>query len=536
VTSVLDQGFDANDHRIRTGMLVSGGLSGMARQPRTLPATAVPVTLSGGPDGGAGRTAGLSGLALSLVLVASFMVVLDFSIVNVALPSIRYALGFGGASVEWVVTAYAITFGGLLVLGGRIADIFGRRSVFVLGLAVFSAASLAAGLADDAVLLVTARAIQGIGAALVAPASLSLITSRIPEGPRRTRALGLYGATASIGYVVGQVLGGVLVQYTSWRFIFLVNVPVGVVAALLAPRLLSPDRRSARSTPLDVGGGLLITLGVALAVFGISEGPTLGWLQPPVIGAVVIAGIALLGFAVVERSHVDPLIDLRLLRRRGLRTAAILTLLVGAWTAGELVVMSVYLQQTLHDSPLVAGLVIAPQGVVGFVTGMFGARLVRRVGMRTWLVMSTAAAGIGFLALSHLPTSGHYSALFAVIVLIGFGTVGTVFGTTVMAASGMAQADQGLVGGVVNTTRQVGAAIGVTALVAIAEGAHARSGIATISGDRTALVVAALVGFGATLVAWFGARPEQPGEPAAATATPVSIRDIRSTTMKARTS
>jgi predicted MFS family arabinose efflux permease len=242
-------------------------------------------------------------------------------------------------------------------------------------------------------------------------------------------------------------------------------------------------------------------------VFGITEGPVLGWVQPLVIGAVVISGLALLGFVAVERSHPDPLIDLRLLRRRGLRTAAILTLLVGAWTAGELVVMSVYLQQTLHDSPLVAGLVIAPQGVVGFMTGMSGARLIRRLGMRTLLVMSTAAAGIGFLVLSHLPTSGHYTALFAVIVLIGFGTVGTVFGTTVMAASGMVQADQGLVGGVVNTTRQVGAAVGVATLVAIAEGANAHTGIATVSGDRTALLVASLVAFGGTFVAWFGTRP-----------------------------
>jgi EmrB/QacA subfamily drug resistance transporter len=523
VTSVLDRGAAESDYRAGAGTLLPGGLTGAAPKPSTSRAAAAPVT----SDGGVERTAGLSGLALSLVLVASFMVVLDFSIVNVALPSIRYALGFGGDSVQWVVTAYAITFGGLLVLGGRIADIFGRRSVFILGLAVFSAASLAAGLTDDAILLVTARAIQGIGAALVAPASLSLITARIAEGPRRTRALGLYGATASIGYVVGQVLGGVLVQFTSWRSIFLVNVPVGVAAALLAPRLLRPDKRSVRSAPLDVRGGLLITLGVALAVFGISEGPVLGWVQPLVVGAVVIAGVALLGFVAVERSHADPLIDLRLLRRRGLRTAAILTLLVGAWTAGELVVMSVYLQQTLHDSPLVAGLVIAPQGVVGFFTGMFGARLVRRIGMRPLLVVSTAAAGIGFFVLSHLPTSGHYSALFAVIVLIGFGTVGTVFGTTVMAASGMAQADQGLVGGVVNTTRQVGAAIGVAVLVAIAEGAHARAGIANVGGDRTALMVASLAGFGGTVVAWFGARRQLEAQRSTAeTATPTFTHDI----------
>jgi EmrB/QacA subfamily drug resistance transporter len=506
-----------------TGTLDLGGLGGTPSRTRTLPAAPAPFAEAGGTE----RAIGLSKSALTLVLVASFMVVLDFSIVNVALPSIRQALGFGGDSVQWVVTAYAITFGGLLVLGGRIADIRGRRLLFVIGLLVFTGASLAAGLADDAVLLVAARAIQGVGAAIVAPASLSLITGRIAEGPRRTRALGLYGATASIGFVAGQVLGGVLVQYTSWRLIFLVNVPVGLAAALLARRLISPDRRRTSSGHLDVGGGSLITLGVATIVFAISEGPVVGWLQPLVLGSLLVAVMAITGFVAVERVHADPLIDLGLLRRRGLRTAAILTLLLGAWTAGELVVLSVYLQQALHDSPLEAGLVIAPQGAIGFMTGMFGARLIQRFGMRTLLVVATAATGAGFLILAHLPLSGHYSPLFAAVVLVGFGTVGTVFGTTVMAASGMAQKDQGLVGGVVNTTRQVGAAIGVAALVAIAEGAHARAGTATVSGDRTAMLVAALVGLSGTVIAWFGTRPGRPLELSTAV-TPI-VNPIRRT-------
>jgi EmrB/QacA subfamily drug resistance transporter len=450
---------------------------------------------------------GLSTAALALVLVASFMVVLDFSIVNVALPSIRHALGFGGDSVQWVVTAYAITFGGLLILGGRIGDILGRRQLFIVGLLVFAAASLAAGLTGDAILLVAARAIQGVGAALVAPASLSLITARLTEGPRRIRALGLYGATASVGFVAGQVLGGVLVQYASWRWIFLVNVPVGIGAALLARRLIESDRRPARPAHLDVVGGLLITVAVACAVFAVSEGPVLGWARPLVMGAFVVAALASVGFVAIERTHADPLVNLSLLRRRGLRTAGILTLLMGAWNAGELVVLSVYLQQTLHDSPVAAGLVIAPQGVAGFITGMFGARLIRRFGMRALLVVATSAVGAGFLVLAHLPAGGHYSPLFAAVVLVGFGTVGTVFGTSVMAASGMAQSDQGLVGGVVNTARQVGAAIGVAVLVAIAEGRHARAGTATVGGDRTAMLVAALAGLAGVLVAWFGARP-----------------------------
>ena len=231
------------------------------------------------------------------------MVVLDFSIVNVALPSIRQALGFGGDSVQWVVTAYAITFGGLLILGGRAADILGRRRMFVAGLVVFAAASLAGGLTGDADLLVAARALQGVGAAFVAPASLSLITAHYVEGPQRTRALGLYGSTAAIGFVTGQVIGGVLVQYTTWRSIFLVNVPVGVAAALLAPLLLAHDRQRGKAIHVDVAGGILSTTSVAALVFAISEGTVLGWDHILVVGAVALAVAGLIGFVTVERAR-----------------------------------------------------------------------------------------------------------------------------------------------------------------------------------------------------------------------------------------
>ena len=198
-------------------------------------------------------------LALALILTAAFMVVLDFSIVNVALASIERELGFSASAAAWIVTGYAIAFGGLLILGGRAADMFGRRRMFMAGLAIFSAASLAGGLAHDPVLLVASRVIQGAGAALVAPSALSLITTGFAEGPQRTRALGMYGATASVGFVAGQVLGGVLVQFTSWRSVFLVNVPVGVAALLLAPRLLGESRLAGQGRRLDVSGALLIT-------------------------------------------------------------------------------------------------------------------------------------------------------------------------------------------------------------------------------------------------------------------------------------
>src|SRR6202043_262350 len=234
------------------------------------------------------------------------------------LPSIQRELHMPADAVQWIVTGYAISFGGLLILGGRAADLLGRRRMFVIGPVPFARASLAGGLAQDPVLLIASRVIQGAGAAIVAPAALSLITTSFPPGPRRTRAIGLYGSMASVGFVAGQVLGGVLVQFTSWRAVFLVNVPVGILALLIAPRLLGESRREVRqdvpSDPagrrrkLDVGGALLITGAVAALVFAVSQADVLGWASPAVLGALLLAAGGGAAFPVVERRHPDPLV------------------------------------------------------------------------------------------------------------------------------------------------------------------------------------------------------------------------------------
>jgi EmrB/QacA subfamily drug resistance transporter len=442
-------------------------------------------------------------LALALILTAAFMVVLDFSIVNVALASIEREFGFSASAVQWIVTGYAIAFGGLLILGGRAADMFGRRRMFMAGLAVFSAASLAGGLAHDPVLLVTSRVVQGAGAALIAPSALSLITTGFAEGPQRTRALGLYGATASVGFVAGQVLGGVLVQFTSWRSVFLVNVPVGVAALLLAPRLLGESRLAGQGRRLDVSGALLITGAIAALVFAVSQAYVLGWSSPAVLGALALATAAGAAFAAVERHHHEPLVPASLLRRPSLRKASTMNLLLGLWNAGELIVLSLYLQQVLHFSPLATGLAIAPQGVIGFAAGAFGARLARRVGIRRVLILTSAMATVGFLALTRLPTGGGYSPLLAAVMLVGFGTAGTAFGTMVTASAGVADGDQGLVGGVINTSRQVGAAIGAALLPAVAE-AVSHGSQAAAGGDRAAMLTAAAAAALATVVACRG--------------------------------
>jgi EmrB/QacA subfamily drug resistance transporter len=446
------------------------------------------------------------------------MVVLDFSIVNVALPSIERELHLAPGAVQWVVTGYAIAFGGLLILGGRAADLLGRRRMFVAGLVAFSLASLAGGLAQDPVLLIAARVAQGAGAAIVAPAALSLITTGFPEGPERTRAIGLYGAVSSVGFVAGQVLGGVLVQFTSWRAVFLVNVPVGLIAAALSPAILGAAKTAASKTKtvqtartraasgirrLDLRGALLITTAVTLMVFAVSQGVVLGWTSPLVIAAVVIAAAAAAGFMKAETRHPEPLIRPSLLHHKGLREGATLSFLLGLWNGGELLVLSLYLQQVLHESPLFTGLVIAPQGVVGFTMGMIGPRLAGRIGVRRLLVVTAAAAAIGFLVLTHLPATGYSPDLFAV-TLIGFGTAGTALGSTVLASRSMADADQGLVGGVINTSRQIGAAVGAALLPAVALGV---SGGIGVSGDRVAMLAAALAALLATAVAWHAAYP-----------------------------
>ena len=431
------------------------------------------------------------------------MVVLDFSIVNVALPSIERELHMPPDAVQWIVTGYAISFGGLLILGGRAADLFGRRRMFITGLVAFALASLAGGLARDPALLIAARVIQGAGAAIVAPAALSLITTGFPEGPQRTRAIGLYGAISSVGFVSGQVLGGVLVQLTSWRAVFLVNVPVGLAAAALAPAILGTAKTRGETHRLDVRGALLITSAVALVVFAVSQGVVLGWTSPLVIAATITAAAAAAVFMRAETNHPEPLIRLSLLRRRGLRDGSTLSFLLGLWNGGEMLILSLYLQQVLHLSPLFTGLAIAPQGVVGFGMGLLGPRLARRLGVKRLLVLTGASAATGFAVLTRLPAGG-YSPVLLVVMLIGLGTAGTAFGSVVLASRGMADSDQGLVGGMINTSRQIGAAVGAALLPAVAVTVSGVSG--GVSGDRAAMLTAGLAALAATAVAWHAAR------------------------------
>ncbi|HUY55640.1 MAG TPA: MFS transporter [Candidatus Nanopelagicaceae bacterium] len=450
---------------------------------------------------------GLGRVALALVLVAAFVVVLDFSIVNLALASIQRELGFSATSLQWVVTAYAITFGGFLILGGGLADRYGRRRIFVVGLVVFTSASLVGGLASGPGLLVAARAIQGIGAAIVAPAALALITSGYRQGGPRNRALGLYGATASVGFVGGLVLGGMLVQLLGWRAVFFVNVPVGLVAAGLALRYLPKPAHRAVAGALDVGGGLLITASIAALVYAVSEAPLVGFGAPDVLLAVILCVTSLAGFVVLERHHPHPLVRFEVLRLPTLRAANAITLLLGVWSGGEMIVVTLYLQEGLHYSPLLSGLAIAPQGLVGLATGLAGSRLVARLGLKRLLMLTATTTGLGLLMLAGATAVGTYPIMLAAVSLVGFGTAGTIFAATVGASNGVSDAAQGLAGGLLNMSRQIGAAIGAAVLLSLAEMGPRASGVITsVAGDREAMLAAAAVALVAVLVAGFGVR------------------------------
>jgi EmrB/QacA subfamily drug resistance transporter len=446
---------------------------------------------------GAIRGGALGAVGLGVVLSGIVVVVLDFSIVNVALPDISRELSVSSTSVQWVVTAYAITFGGLLVLGGRIADLFGRRRLFVGGLIGFAIASAAGGLAADFSLLVVSRAVQGIAAAAVAPAALSILTTSF-HGAVRTRVLGYYGATASVGFVLGLVLGGVLVQTAGWRAVFFVNVPICLVCAALGSRIATADAAPGARPHLDVFGACLVTAGMATLVYTPTAGVDNGWVSLPFFAALAISGLLLTAFVLHERRTPLPLVPLSIFRSRSLAAGDAVTLLLGAWNAGEVLLLSLYLQQVLGYSPLLTGLVVLPQGIAGLVRGAVGASLVARLGIKRFLVASAGIAAVGLGLLLRFPATTRYPLLGIVLFIVGFGTTSTAFAATVAGSAGVSDDEQGVAGALINAARQVGAALGVATLLSIAA-AKSQSGSATdlADGYRTAMGVTAVLALAA---------------------------------------
>src|SRR5437763_1934765 len=399
--------------------------------------------------------------ALTVVCAAFFMTVLDVSIVNVALPSIGKSLHFSREDLQWVITAYAITFGGLLLLGGRAADLLGRRRVFLAGVAVFTGASLLCGLAWSEGVLIAARAIQGLGAAIISPSALSIVTTTFEEGAERNKALGIWGAIGGSGAAVGVLAGGVLTKYAGWEWIFFVNVPVGVLAFLLATRFVR-ESKSERETSQDVAGAITVTAGLALLVYAISRAPVVGWGAGRTIVLLVVAAALLVGFVLWERRARDPLMPLGIFRIRTVAGANAAGLLLGAVVFSNFFDLTLYVQQVLGYSALQAGVTFGATAGTAVATAGLAQALVTRIGVKPVLTTGWILMTAGMLWYAQIPVHGSFwPNLLPGYLAVGVGLAFTFIPVSIAALAGVECHEAGLASGLINTAQQVGGAVGV---------------------------------------------------------------------------
>jgi EmrB/QacA subfamily drug resistance transporter len=419
------------------------------------------------------------GLALAVIATAQLMVVLDSTIVNVALPHIQTALGFSGTSLEWVVNAYALTFGGLLLLGGRSGDLLGRRRVFIAGILVFSLASLLGGFATDQAWLLTARAIQGAGAAFAAPTALSLIAVTFPEGPPRNRAMGVYAGMSVAGAAVGLLASGLLLTYLSWRWVFFVNVPIGLAVALLAPRVLGESER--RRGRFDLPGAITGSLGLAALVYGLVNAATTPdgvshWADAKVIVSLVAAAVLLVAFAFIEVRSRSALMPIRVLRSRDRSGAYLVSLCVGTALFGMFFFLTLFTQNVLDYSPLKTGVAYLPMAGLILVMSGVASQLVSRIGARPLMIAGSAASAGGMFWLSRVTEHSTYvSGLLGPMLVTATG-VGLIFSPLLLVSlTKVADNDTGVASSLVNVGQQVGGAVGLAVLGTVAWSAVANS-------------------------------------------------------------
>jgi EmrB/QacA subfamily drug resistance transporter len=420
-------------------------------------------------------------LAFMVLCLGSFMIVLDTTIVNVALPSIRTDLGFSEASLAWVVNAYMLFFGGFLLLGGRLGDLYGHRRLFAAGIVVFTAASLAAGISSSQAILIVARAAQGLGGAIVSAAGLSLMMSLFTEPAERAKAMGIVGFISAGGGSVGVLLGGILTSFFGWHAVFMVNIPVGVAVYALAFRYVPVSRPAALGTRLDVAGAITVTASLMLAVYAIVNGNEVGWTSTQTLGLLAAAVVLLGSFFVIESRVSDPLMPLDLFRRRNLATANVMGVLWAAAMFAWFFLSALYLQLVLHYEPLQVGLAFLPGNLVMAVFSVgISAKLVMRYGLRAPLATGLGLAGIGLLLLVRAPIDGSYFVdVFPSMVLLGVGA-GIAFNPMIIVAMTDVEPERsGLASGLVNTSFMMGGALGLAVLASIAA---ARTGNALAAG------------------------------------------------------
>ncbi|MGH6655385.1 MAG: MFS transporter [Actinocrinis sp.] len=460
----------------------------------------VPVPTSAPRLGSAAVTPGRDrrlGLALAVISAAQLMIVLDASIVNVALPTIHTSLRFATSDLQWLLTAYSLAFGGLLLLGGRSGDLYGKRRMFTAGIAVFAVASLLGGLATDQAWLIATRGLQGVGAAIAAPTGLALIATTFPEGAPRNRALGAYAAMSGVGGAAGLLLGGVLTDLVSWRWVFFVNVPIAALVLALAPRVLT-ESDSARGR-LDVPGALTATAGMLALVYGLSNTATHGWTSPSTLGPLAAAAVLLTAFVLVETRSPAPMIPLWILADRTRAGGYAMALSLGASTLSTLFFLTQFMQNVMHWSALKTGLGFLPMtvGVIGAAAG--AARVISRSGVRTPMLTGPVATLAAMLWLTRLTETSSYLDVIGPLLLLATGLGFQFVPMTVIAVRAVRPAEAGAASALVNTAQQIGGALGLSVLATVAVNAaadRARDLTAAAHGHPTALTAAASAAHG----------------------------------------
>jgi len=449
-------------------------------------------------------------IGLALLCAVQFMVVLDIAIVNVALPSIQTDLGFSQENLQWVISAYALFFGGFLLLGGRAADLLGRRRLFLAGIVVFTGASLLSGLAWSEEALIGARALQGLGAALISPAALAILMTTFREGKDRNTALGAWGAVGAFGAVAGVLLGGVLTDALSWEWIFFVNVPVGIAALALTPLLIA-ESKDMTAQSFDIPGAVLVTSGLVALVYAITQANDYGWSSIETAGLFAAAGALLAGFLAWESRAMDPLMPFSIFRLRTLVGANIAGLILGTAMFGMFLMLTLYMQQVLGYSPMRTGVAYLAVAGTAIFWSALAAQLVTRIGVKPVLVVGMSALTAGLVYFTQVSVGGSYlSDLLPGFLLIGVGLGFSFVPISIAALAGVQDDEAGLASGLINTSQQIGGALGIAALSAIATSTTSDAvstgtavSLALTDGFQAAFIAGAAVAFVGVLVALF---------------------------------
>ncbi|EFE74081.1 MFS transporter [Streptomyces filamentosus] len=482
--------------------------------PRTDASTAEPTT---GPPLTAPRMSGHQKLVLALLLGSQFMIAVDFSILNVALPVVGEGLGFSLAGLQWIATSFALAAAGFTLLFGRVADLIGRKNLFVGGMAVLGLSSVLGGLATSPEVLLTARVLQGLATAAVTPAGLALLTTAFKEGPLRERALGLNGALMSAGFTAGAILGGLLTDLLSWRWAFFINVPVAALVVILAPSVIT-DSRPEKRPKLDVPGAVAVTGGLLLLVLGLTRAGEAGWTRPATLATLAAGAVLLVAFVRIEQRAAAPLVPIRVLKRRSVVWGNTAGLIAFATETSLVFLLTLYLQEVLGRSALATGLAFGVLGAGTVVGGVLGGRAVGRFGSRRAIVLGGTVQAAATLSLVALGTSGAWIWLLLAATFVGgVGNMLMIVGFMVTATSGLPDEEQGRATGLATMTQQVGIALGIPVMSAVvtARTGAAHGPEAVLSGVSTAILVnSALVLAGAALAGYFlagGARRRKNG-------------------------